>query len=168
MSHDFKPKDYPSLKAVVHKSVLHAPNGLDTHDIAPLAGYAGSRLSAYTVMMAELTQEGRKCDLNRLLPFMDATDCDAPLHFLARHRDGVFVRVPRPASGPGSLVDRLAASIREFGEYAAETATNISDGNIPARQLGRIEKEGFEAMAAIMGMIELARETHEHQYGGGK
>ena len=59
---------------------------------------------------------------------------------------------------------QLAASVKEFGEFAAETAKDISDGDIPKDQLDRIIKEGHEALEAIMAMITLARKTHEEQY----
>lgn len=161
MAHDFKPKDCPPLKPVVHQCVLNAPNGLETHDIAPLAGYEGSRITSYTNMMTELKQEGRKCDLNRLLPIMNATDSDAPLHFLARHRNGIFYRLPEPATGPGTLVESLAATIKEFGEFASEAAQCINKGTITAGMMERMDKEGYEAIGAIMAMLNLARATLE-------
>lgn len=166
MARNFTPKRFPSLVALVHKCVLNSPNGLDAHDIAPLAGYEGD--SAYTTMMAELTQPGRKCDMDRLLSFMDATGSDAPLHFLARNRGGVFLRTPDPAKGGGELAATLAASAKEYAEFMQETAVSISDGDIPADQLARMSKEGQEAVEAILAMLRLARVTHEARYGVGK
>ncbi len=163
MTRNFSPPKYPSLVALAHKCVLNAPNGLDAYDIAPLAGYEGR--SGYATMMAELTQPDRKCDMDRLLPIMDATGSDAPVEFLARHRGGVFIRVPEPAQSNAELVQALAASIKEFGEFAAEAASGIADGRVARDELDRILKEGQESMEAIMAMMKLARVTHEAQYG---
>lgn len=162
MARTFTPKQYPSLVALIHQCVLHAPNGLDAHEVLTLMGY-----DSYGTGMAELTQEGRKFDADRVLPAMDATDSDAPMHFLARQRGGAFVKLPDPAMcRDAALLQTLAASVKEFGEFAAETAKNISDGDIPQDQLYRIDKEADEAIEAIMAMKKLARITHEKQYGG--
>lgn len=160
MARNFTLKTYPSLVAVVHQCVLHAPNGLGAYDVLSLMGY-----DSYNTGMAELTQEGRKFDADRVLPAMDATGSDAPLHFLARHRGGVFVKTPEAAPCAACLVRALADSIREFGQFAAETATDIADGDITRDQLGRIRKEGCEAIEAIAAMIKTAEAAHEKQYG---
>lgn len=163
MTRTFIPKKHPSLVAVIHQCVLHAPNGLGAHEVLTLMGY-----DSYGTGMAELTQEGRKFDADRVLPAMDATDSDAPLHFLARQRNGVFLHLPEPAQGGGALAEALAASAKEYAEFMQETAVSISDGRIPRDQLDRITKEGQEAVEAILAMMKLARITHEDQYGGEK
>jgi hypothetical protein len=158
----FSIKSYPSLTAVCHQMTLRAPSGLDARTIAELAGYG-----SYQTMMSELSgQPGHKLGVDKLLPLMDATGSDAPMHFLARQLGGVFLRIPEPAEGSGELAASLAASVREFGEFMQETALSISDGRIPRDQLDRISKEGMEAVEAIFAMLKLARVTHEAQYGG--
>ena len=162
MTRNFTLKPFPSLVAVVHQMVLRAPSGLDARTIADVAGYTN-----YNTMMSEISrQQGHKLGADMLLPLMDAAESDAPLHFLARERGGVFLALPEPARGGGELVQSLASSIREFGEFAAETAASIADGDVPRGQLDRITKEGQEAVEAIMAMMKLARVTHEAQYGG--
>lgn len=162
MPGNFSLKSFPSLTAVVHHTVLRAPSGLDARTIAEVAGYTN-----YNTMMSELSrQPGHKLGADMLLPLMDAAESSAPLEFLARERDGMFLVLPSPAKGSGDLVTSLAASVKEFGEFAAETAKNIADGDLPRDQLDRIQKEGHEAVEAIMAMMKLARVTHEKQYGG--
>lgn len=152
-------KDYPSLAAVCHCMVKDAPSGLDAATIAELCG------KPYATMMSELSrQPGHKLAADMLLPLMDRCGSDLPLTFLARQMGGVYLPLHCAASEPGPLVEKLAGSVREFGEFAAETAKDISDGDIPKDQLDRIVKEGHEAVEAIMAMISLARRTHEEQY----
>ncbi len=162
MTRNFSVKSFPSLVAVAHQMVLRAPSGLDTRTIAEVAGY-----SNYNTMMSEISrQPGHKLGADMLLPLMDAADSNAPVEFLARERGGVFLALPEPAKGGGELVQSLARSIKEFGDFAAEAAESIADGDLPREQLDRITKEGQEAVEAIMAMMRLARVTHEAQYGG--
>lgn len=164
MSKNFTVKPYPSLRAVVHQMVLRAPSGLSAKTLWEPAGYTN-----YNTMMSELSaQEKHKLGADMLLPLMDVCQSDAPVVFLARERGGVFIPLPQPAESGTELVQSLAYSIKEFGDFAAETARDISDGDIPVEQLARIEREGDEAIEAIMRMRKLARATHEEQYGRAK
>lgn len=160
MSANFACKTYPSLAAVLHAAVKNAPSGLDARTISDMVG------KPYQTLMSELSrQEGHKLGADLVLPLLEVTGSDAPLHWLARQRGGAFVPLPAAAESNVELVATLAVSVREFGEFAAETAANISDGDIPADQLDRIDKEGDEAIEAILAMKKLAGLTHERQYG---
>lgn len=153
-------KDMPSLAAVCHQMVKAAPSGLDAATIAELVG------KPYATLMSELSrQPGHKLGADLVAPLMDLCDSDLPLTFLARLRGGVYIPLsPVNEDTSGPLMRQLAASIKEFGEFASETAKDISDGDIPKDQLDRILKEGHEAVEAIMAMITLARKTHQTQY----
>lgn len=150
----------PSLVAVLHAVVKAAPSGLDAKSMASLMG------KPYQTLMSELSrQDGHKLGADLLLPLLHLTEADEPLHFLARERGGVFIRLPDVDVGTSDLMLGLANSIREFGEFAAETARDVADGDIPADQLARIEREGDEAIETIMKMKKLARTAHEAKYG---
>lgn len=151
---------HPSFTAVLHAAVKNAESGLDAKTIADLVG------KPYQTLMSELSrQEGHKLGADLVLPLIEASASLMPVHFLARQLGGAFVLLPEAASHNGELVETLASSVKEFGEFAAETAVNISDGNIPADQLARINKEADEAIEAILAMKKLARLTHAKQYG---
>lgn len=151
--------EFPSLTAVLHELVKHAPSELTARTIAELAG------KDYNTLMSELSrQPGHKLGADLLLPLMELTDSNAPLNFLARERGGVFVPL-RPDATAADLGPAILKSVREFGEYAAEAAQDIADGKIPADQLQRILKEGQEAAAAIVTFMELSRAVHQRQYG---
>lgn len=151
--------DFPSLTAILHELVKHAPSGLTASTIAELLG------KDYNTLMSGLSrQPGHKVGADLLLPLMELTGSDAPLNFLARERGGVFVPV-RPNAGATDLGPAILSSVKEFGDYAAEAAQDIADGNIPAAQLARILKEGQEAATAIVTFMELARAVHQRQYG---
>ena len=123
MSGNFASISYPSITAVVHQAVLRAPSGLDARIIAEVAGYRH-----YNTMMSELSrQQGHKLGADMLLPLMDAAQSNAPLEFLARQRGGLFLPLPEPACGGGELLQSLARSIREFGEFAASAGEDLGE-----------------------------------------
>ena len=151
--------EFPSLTAVLHELVKHAPSELTARTIAELAG------KDYNTLMSELSrQPGHKLGADLLLPLMELTGSDAPLNFLARERGGVFVPM-RPDATAADLGPAILNSVKEFGDYAAEAARDIADGEIPADQLQRILKEGHEAATAIVTFLELVRVVHQRQYG---
>ena len=159
-------KRYPSLTAVLHLAAKNAKEHGSGLDIQTMADELEK---PYATLMSELSrQPGHKLGADMVLPLMDLADSDAPLRFLARERGGVFIRTPEAAEGGGELARTLAASAKEYAEFMQEAAVSIADGDIPAVQLARMNKEGQEAIEAIMAMLKLARVTHEAQYGGGK
>ena len=156
---------YDSLTDVLHLAVKSAPSGRTAISVAALIG------KPYPTLMSELSdQPGHKLVANLILPIINATNSNEPIHWLCRQRGGLFLQLPDPAQGAGELVQALAVSIKEFGDFATEVAEDISDGLIPRHQLDRIQKEGHEAMESIMALLKLASITHEAQYGrpGGK
>lgn len=119
----------------------------------------------YGTFMNQLSlQERHKLGADLVLPIMNITGSHAPMHFLARELGGIYVAMPKQA-GMTALSDSLLASVKEFGEYVAESAKDIADGYLPRDQYDRIQKEGQEALAAILNMLEVARQVHQKQYG---
>ena len=166
------PRCFPSIVPVCHDAAKNAPSGLSIGKIAD------AMQVNYHTLMSELSgQRGHKLGADHLLPLIQLTQSPDIMNFLARELGGVFALVPgvRQASperqapqaplDQNLLVDSLLACVREFGEFAAEVSTDIADGKLPRQQFDRILREGQEAMSAILQMMELARKTHEHQYG---
>lgn len=153
-------KEMPSLAAVCHQMVKDAPSGLDAATIADLVG------KPYATLMSELSrQPGHKLGADLVAPLMELCDSDLPLTFLARLRGGVYIPLGNLESQTAApLLNQLAKSVKEFGEFATETAKDVADGDIPKDQLERIVNEGHEAVEAIMAMITLAKKTHKEQY----
>ncbi len=142
---------HPKLSAVCHAVVKKAPSGLDADTLGRMLNY-----SRYSTLMSEVSdQPGHKFGVNMLLPLMDLADSDEPLHFLARRRGGVFVKLPE-ATGDGSPVQLAALkSVKEFGELMAEVGSGLASGDLSRDECDRITKEGQEAVTAIMGLLKL-------------
>lgn len=154
-------KPYPSLCAVTHQMVKAAPSGLTPRSIGEFAGYTN-----YNTMMSELSrQPGHKLGADMLLPLMDVCNSDAPVAFLAREREGIFLKLQQPAESGGELVQSLARSIKEFGDYAASAAERIADGDVDPGEMVKIDRETNDVVEAILSFRKLARATHDAQYG---
>lgn len=153
-------KPYPSLVAVVHQMVKTAPSGLTPCSIAEFAGY-----TKYNTFMSEVSrQPGHKLGADMLLPLMDVCECDAPVDFLARERGGIFLRLQQPASSGGELVESLACTVKNFGEYVAAAAERISDGDVDPEEMARINSETNDVVEAILRFRKVAQATHDAKY----
>lgn len=146
------------LTKILHAMVKDAPSNIPAKTIAELLH------KPYATLMLELGNDKQhKLDADLVIPIIKLTESDAAINHIARELGGVFVPVPDPADSPACLVTTLADSIKEFGEFAAETAQSLSDGIISKQELIRIEKEGYEAIVAIVAMMKLAKVTHNAQ-----
>lgn len=146
---------HPKLSAVLHALVKKAPSGLDAETIAPLLGYRG-----YATMMSELSdQPGHKLGANMLLPIMDVAGSDEPMHFLARQRGGVFIKLPQALAGQDPVHREAMRAVKEFGELMGEVGGRLGDGSISAEDRTVITREGHEAVTAIMGLLKLVGES---------
>ena len=154
-------KPYPSLAAVVHQMVKTAPSGLTPRSIAEFSGYTN-----YNTMMSELSrQPGHKLGADMLLPLMDVCNSDAPVAFMAREREGIFLKLQQPAENGGELVQSLANTVKNFGEYVAAAAERIADGDVDPEEMARINGETNDVVEAILSFRKLAQATHDAKYG---
>jgi len=93
-----------------------------------------------------------KLGADMVYPIVKVTDDDAPIHFLAQRRGGVFIRLPQ--GNPNSPVDQASLkAVKEFGELMAEFGAALMDGAISRDELRRIHHEGYEAVESIMSLL---------------
>lgn len=150
---------HPKLTAVLHVLVKKAPSGLDAETVAPLLGY-----TRYSTMMSELSdQPGHKLGANMLLPIMELTGSDEPLHFLARQRGGVFIKLPQMLAGDDPLQGAAMKSIKETGEFLTALGSSLADGDLSKDDCERIEKEAHEAATATMALIKMVADIRRGQ-----
>lgn len=148
----------PSLTAVVHAIVLAPPSGIDARTIASLLG------RNYQTMMSELTrQPGHKLGADMVLPIMAFAGSDEPAHFLARQRGGVFVKLPDVQAGDDPVQLECMRAVKEFGELMAELGASLGDGKLSREECERIDREGQEAVTAIMGLLKRVGEIRRGQ-----
>lgn len=140
---------FPSLAAVLHQTVKRAPNGQRAETIADLVG------KPYHTLMSELSgQPLHKLGADLVLPIMEATGSDAPMHFLAREMGGVFIRLPEVGSGSNPVQQQCLVAVKEFGELIGRTAEALADGRLSGEERRTITREGHEAVTAIMALLQ--------------
>lgn len=141
---------YPDLTPMLHKLVLRAPSGIGSQSIADMLGWK------YATMMSELSgQPGHKCGVDRLLPLIDVTGSDVPMHFLARELGGVYIQLP-PVVGTADPVQRQCMiAVKEFGELIAACGEGLASGSLEPDERTKITREGHEAVTAIMALLQL-------------
>lgn len=75
----------------------------------------------------------------------------------SRH-GGVFVELPDMPDGADELSQSMLAAVKEFGDLAGVAAQDVADGKITRAEMAEIEREGYEAVAAITAFLELCRD----------
>ena len=150
------PQKHPSLAAVVHQMVKHAPNSLTVHTIADLVG------KPYATLMSELSgQPGHKLGADLVLPLMEITESDAPLHFLCREMGGVFIKLPEARGDGDPVQQQCLLAVKEFGEMIGRTAEALADGSLTDEERRRITAEGHEAVTPSWPCSRPWRSSHE-------
>jgi hypothetical protein len=143
----------PSLTAVVHAVIKDAPSKLDAHTIASLLG------KPYQTLMSELSsQPGHKFGADLVLRAMELAGSDEPLHFLARQRGGVFIKLPEAGGSEGAVQLAAMGAVKEFGELMAEIGASLADGTLSREECDRIERAGHEAATSIMALLKQVAE----------
>jgi len=139
---------YPPLSPILHHLVMRAPSGIGAQTIADMLGWR------YATMMSELSgQPGHKCGVEKLLPIMDVTASDAPMHFLARELGGVYITLPRVEGSLDPIQKQCMTAIKEFGELITACADALADDKLEPDERARILREGHEAVTAIMALL---------------
>ena len=147
-----------SITSILHQEVKSS--SLSVKEIA------ASLEKPYHTLMSELSgQEGHKLGVEFLLPIMKLTKSNEAMNYLARELGGTFIMVGLEGKSENALSMSLVSSVKEFGEFVSECAGNIEDGIICQGDIKRIEKEGQEALNAIMQLMQLAKDLHTEQYG---
>lgn len=148
--------EYPSIVAVCHEVVKKPPNGLDAATVADLVG------RGYATLMSELScQPGHKLAADLILPICVSTGSNLPVKAMCRALNAAFIPLKHNPQDvlPAGFIQTLSITVRDFGEFAAEVADDISDGKIQRAELPRIKQRASEAIEAILLMVRLATEN---------
>lgn len=151
-------RTYDSLLDLLQDLVKHAPNGLTAEQVSERLG------KAYPTLMNELNPaiDTHKFGLPQLIPLMDIVNSDLPVHYIAGARGGVFVKLPKPTGNTrlhALRTERQAlVCVKEFGELMGEVHDSLLDNSIRPDERKRIAKEGYEALQAILTLLELTEQ----------
>lgn len=88
-------------------------------------------------------------------------DWASTLHAFAWRHGHLVVPVPKALEVGDQLTEQICNSVKEHADAIAAIGASLADDNrIDEAELARIENEVEEAMSALAGLRELAREKH--------
>lgn len=107
--------------------------------------------------MSQLSgHDAHKLGADMLVPIMLVTGSRAPIKLMAKALGGVFVELPPAVALEDAVTQSLVASVREFGEFAAQVAQSLDDGSLSREEVDRIDADGLDAVSAILQVIRRA------------
>lgn len=124
-----------------------------------IAAEFGKTINYYTKVGLPLDQGGCTYAVQRLNKLIRISGVYDVLDTLEKHVGRVGVPLPPLAGTSTADVCRLTmASVREFGHLVSEVERAISDNRIKPSERERIMKEGYEAVQAILSLMESCKE----------
>lgn len=100
---------------------------------------------------------------SELVDAMEVTGDHGPLEAMALRVGRITLPLPHLMDGDtgSELVQRMAATVREFSEFMVEASKDLQDNRCTGVELRRIQHEGLDAIAAIQQLMALAQSMHE-------
>jgi hypothetical protein len=143
-----------TIKECLYNTIHHNDKSLKV--IAEEIGMSENYLTRAALPDADESDTGTGCrfPLKKLVPLIKATNDYSVLD--AIEQSVVRVGVPLPPLCGASTADicRLTMqSVGEFGELVREVERAIADNQIKPSERARIQKEGYEALQAILGLL---------------
>lgn len=119
----------------------------------------------YSTLQNELTNyNNAKLGVETWAAILDITGDLESLEFMA-HRLHVAIvdlrEMSRAAAGRARGKDALAAGLQaaaEFGEFCGQVRESLADDKVDQNEIARIDKEGWEAIQAILQVMYAAKE----------
>lgn len=146
-----------SLLDILREDVKRAPSARKAEQIAALLG------KGYSTLMNELNGSipGHKFGALQLIPLMVATGSTRALDYLAGAMGCVCIRLPRAGTAHPTTEQDAIGAVREFGELMAAVGDALADGTINRAERKRIRNEGYQALQAIMTLIQSLEADHD-------
>jgi hypothetical protein len=138
-----------NITDALHRAVHSYPGGAES--LAPRMRISASSLSH----KVSPTYPGAHCSPDEMAVIMELTGDHGPMQALAQRLGYVLLPVPAAVSSD-QFAQRLAASVREFGEFVAEVAKDLADNQVSDNELRRIERELAEMMGAAQALYAYA------------
>ena len=124
--------------------------------IAEEIGMSENYLTRAALPDQEESETGSGCrfPLKKLIPLIRATGDFSLLDHIESSLGRVAVRMPKPGASEDHLYRLTIKAVKEFGELMAEMDAGMADGRLTGKELGRLRKEGYEAVQAIVTLMQ--------------
>lgn len=123
--------------------------------IAEEIGMSENYLTRAALPDADDSDTGTGCrfPLKKIIPLISATKDFSTLDFIENALGRVAIELPKASSNIDDICRIALRSVREFGQLMAEMDIALADKKITLAEKNRINKEGHEAMQAVMALI---------------
>lgn len=142
------------ITLALQRAVRGFPLGTDA-----LAAHLGISVHSLNHKVSPSYREAH-CSPAEMLAIMEATGDHGALHAMAGQLNYVLVPAALRGVQADETAQALAETVREFGEFVSVAAGDLADGVCTANELGDIEREATEALAAIQKLVSRAQQVH--------
>lgn len=97
---------------------------------------------------------GCRFPLKKLVSLVRCTGDFSVLDFIEQSLGRAAFPLPTSSCTLSDLYRLAMVSVREFGQFMAEMEADLVDGKITAAESARIRKEGYEAVQAIVNLLQ--------------
>lgn len=139
-----------NITDALHRAVHSYPGGAES--LAPRLRISASSLSH----KVSPTYPTAHCSPGEMAAIMELTGDHGPLQALAERLGYMLLPMPAVGMDGDQLAQRMAASVREFGEFVAEVAKDLADNQVSDNELRAIERELAEMMGAAQQLYAYA------------
>lgn len=152
-----------NFTALLFNAVRHfrGPQPEDSNGAAGLAPYMGITATSLSHKVSP-TYPSAHCSPEEVVNICKLTGDHETVRAMAKELGYAMLPITVPAcEGGAAHAKRMAASVKEFGEFLAETAVNAADGHINDNEMARITREFMESMAAQTGLYAALKAMHQ-------
>lgn len=145
-----------AVKAVLDDN----PNKLSAKEIAARMGTGVAISTIYS--WGDAGQYGADIPLERIVQFTLITGDARPMAALCGDAGFLIIPSSKMSKAIPSPLPSLKA-LKEFGEFMNADAQAMLDGGSDFSKLKRAEKEGYEALLAVAGVLAALRQAYDRQ-----
>lgn len=139
-----------NITDALYRAAHHYPGGLEA--LALRMGISASSL-AHKVSP---NYPGAHCSPQEMADIMEFTADHGALHAMAGRMRYMLLPMVPEGEVDGEFAQRLAGTVKEFGEFIAEISSDLADGRVTDNELKRIERELSDMQAATAALYALA------------
>ncbi|MEY2686585.1 MAG: hypothetical protein RL375_783 [Pseudomonadota bacterium] len=139
-----------NITDALYRAAHNYPGGLEA--LAMRMGISASSL-AHKVSP---NYPGAHCSPTEVVMIMEFTSDHSALQAMAGRMRYMLLPMVPDGEMDGEFAQRLAGSVKEFGEFIAEISSDLSDGRVTDNELKRIERELAEMQSATAALYALA------------
>lgn len=140
---------------------FRGPQPEDSNGAAGLAPYMGITATSLSHKVSP-TYPSAHCSPDEVVNVCKLTGDHEAVRAMAKELGYALLPIAQASDACGpEHAKRMAATVKEFGEFLAESAANAADGHLSDNEMARITREFMESMAAQTGLYAALKAMHQ-------